>query len=348
MNELIRFYLGGYAKKGENGLLKCTFAGDRFSIEAANDELENPSWLLPHPTKPLIYAVEELSPKGRLAVLEDRGGSIDWLTSVSTEGADPCHIAASPDFRHLFVANYSSGSLAVYALDEAGLPARMTDFKQHFLPEVPPAGWNPVRQEGPHVHFSLCDGERVYVNDLGRNQVIVYDWDGEGGRLAGVCDVIDFPAGAGPRHLTFDAERRRLYVICELDLMIHVFLCREDGTWRREQVVSTVPEERLNEGIAARVTAAAIHFADPRTLCASVRGFDLLAAFRVDDDGLLRDRQTFASGGRMPRDFLADRDVLLAANQGSGCVQAFQRVGASYAPVGTPLKACSPTCLYRI
>ena len=345
MNEPIRFYLGGYAKKGENGLLRCAFADGRFSVECANNELENPSWLLPHPAKPLIYAVEELSPQGRLAVLEDRGGSIVRLASVSTEGADPCHIAADPDFRHLFVSNYSGGSLAVYALDEAGLPARMTDFRQHHLPAVPQAGGNPARQEGPHVHFSLCDGEQVYVNDLGRNQVIVYDWDGKNGCLTGIRDVIGFPAGAGPRHLTFDAEGRHLYVICELDLMIHVFLRQEDGTWRREQVVSAVPGERLSESLAARSTAAAIHFADEHTLCASTRGFDLLAVFRVDDYGLLTDRQIFASGGRMPRDFLPAGDMLFAANQGSGCVQAFRRAGASFAPVGAPLPACSPTCL---
>ena len=345
----IRFYVGGYAARGENGVLRCAFDGARLWTEAACDELENPSWLLAHPARPLLYAVEELTPEGRLTTLEDRGGRLHKLGSLPTNGADPCHISMSPDARFLFVSNYTSGSLAVFALDGDGLPARRTDFRQHVLPRDPDSasrpGRDPVRQEAPHVHFSLCDGERVYVNDLGLDQLFIYAWDASAGRLGDAPEAVEFPAGAGPRHLAFGADEASLYVLCELSAEIHVLRRRSDAGWRRVQTVSMVPEDFRVAPEFAQTTGAAIHFADARTLCASTRGHDSLAIFDVAADGTLSGRRVLPSGGKTPRDFLPTGAFLFAANQDSDSVQVFCRDGAGYARTGLALAAKRPTCL---
>ena len=345
MKEPIRFYVGGYAHAGEEGILKCAFDGKRIEIQATNRDLENPSWVLAHPNRPLLYAVEELSPIGRLAVLEEQGDRLKLIASMSTYGADPCHISLTPDLRHLLVSNYSGGSLAVYELNEKGIPCRVSDYVQHQRTKAEWPGRNPLRQEAPHVHFAFCDGEKVYVNDLGLDRLCVYGWDPERGKLTAKLYDIGFPGGSGPRHLAIDAVREHIYVLCELDSTVHVFRLAGDGSWARVQTVSAIPEEYRESDQFADSTGAALRFADPRTLCASVRGFDCLALFQVKDDGLLGDRHIVPSVGKTPRDFLPGEQYLFAAGQDSDRIQAFRREGKGCVPVGEPLTAIKPTCL---
>lgn len=344
-NNLLTFYVGGYAEPGQRGILKCAFDGQRFRVLYACDALNNPSWLLQHPSKPLLYAVEELAPVGRVAVLSDSGDGLKALAAVSTGGADPCHIAMSPDERHLLVANYTGGSLAVYALDDAGMIAGQTDFLQHRMPAARRADGNPARQEAAHIHFSLCDGQRVFVNDLGLNRVFIYGWDAVSGKLIDRGETIEFPAGAGPRHLAFGEEGNHLYVLCELNATIHAFERQPDGGWQRVQEVSTVPEDFTAFEQFAWSAGAAIHLADARTLCASTRGHDSIAVFRIDARGRLSGRQIVPSGGRTPRDFMPAGKWLLVANQDSDGLGVLSREGGAYAPAAGALNAIHPTCL---
>lgn len=342
MNEKMIFYVGGYAEPGQNGLLKCAYDGEGIDVIDANDELRNPSWITAHPSKGLIYAVEELSPEGAVAVLAEERGHMRVLAKVPSKGADPCHIAITPDGRHLLVSNYTGGSLSVYAMDEDGLPTRMTDHIQHRMDDARRGIGNPLRQDGPHIHFSYCDGKRVYINDLGLNRVFVYGWDGEAGRLIDRGQSIDFPEGSGPRHLAFNESGDRMYVLCELSATIHVFRREPERGWRRAQVVRTVPEDFMDFEKYAWSCGAAIHFAGSQTLCASTRGHDSLAVFAVGEDGLLGERRLIPSGGRTPRDFMPIPGGFLVANQGSDAVCALRREDD---PVKTRIPALAPTCI---
>ena len=339
----IEFYVGGYAAPGARGVLQCAFdpQAERFEVLGGCDALENPSWVLPHSERPLLYAVEEL-PEGRLTALELVDGRWEKRASLPTKGADPCHIALTPDGRHLLVANYTGGSLAVYGLDGDGVPVAMTDFRQHRLDGT--TRGNSQRQEAAHVHFSYCDGSRVYVCDLGMNRVVVYGWDAANSKLIDTGAGIAFPDGSGPRHLAFGPGGDRLYVLCELDATLHVFRADGDG-WRRMQTLYTVPEDFNGFDRYAWSAAAAIHFADAHTLCASTRGHDSVAVFDVGEDGMLALRQIFSTGGSTPRDFLPCGDWLFAANQQEGRVRAFRRENGRYVPTGAYLDCERPTCL---
>lgn len=339
------FYVGGYGQPGQAGLLKCAFDGGRATVLAACDALRNPSWVLANPGKGLVYAVEELSPAGRLATLADGAEGLRVVSSLSTDGADPCHIALTPDGRHLLVANYTGGSLAVYGLDARGMPTGMTDFIQHEMDDAQRAKGNPTRQEGPHIHFSLCDGRHVYVCDLGLNRVFVYGWDGANGRLVDEGVSIEFPDGAGPRHLAFAPDGETLYVLCELSATLHVFKRGTEGRWQAAQVESTVPEPFGDFERFAWSAGAAIHFAPDGTLCASTRGHDSVAAFQVGADGRLSGRQVLPSGGKTPRDFLPVAEGLLVANQDSDGVSFLRREGDGYRAAAPCLDAVRPTCL---
>ena len=339
-------YLGAYAQSGEPGVRKYSFdpRTGSFTLAAEYDRLANPSWLLRHPRKPVLYAVEELSPEGRIVALSDDGTGFRQLCSLPSGGADPCHLSLSPDGRHLFAANYSSGSLAVFALDENGVPAEMSDFVQHRM-DAP--GVNPARQERAHVHFSLCDGAHVYVCDLGMDAVFVYGWDSVQGKLIDNGERIRLPGGSGPRHLAFSADGRYLYVLCELRAEIHVFSRDAGGVWRNMQAVPTVPEDFGGFAGCSYSVGAAVRIVDGETLCASNRGHDSLALFSIAADGKLYDRRILPSHGRTPRDVQAAGGCLIAANQDGGCLSVFSRDAdtGEYMWTGSEDAAGRPSCV---
>lgn len=323
----VRFFVGGYAQPGEVGVsaYAMDLATGRCTIEATCDSLRNPSYLLRHPRKAVLYAVEEVEPVGGLVALAVEGDGLRRLTALPSGGAGPCHLAISPDGRFLLVSHYVGGCLTVFALDDDGVPVGVSDAVRHTMSEQDRDGANPARQESAHIHFALCDGERVFVSDLGLNQVFVYGWDAERGRLIDHGERIAFPKGAGPRHLAVSGDGRRLYALCELNAQVHVFERDEDGGWRRVQAVSTVPEDFTQFADYLYSIGAAIRLADDRTLYTSTRGHNSIAVFRVGEAGTLHDRSIFSTEGKTPRDFAVIGRYVIVANQDSGELAVFRQ-----------------------
>ena len=323
----VSFYLSGFAEPDEAGVRAYSLdpSTGRCTLEAEYTSLRNPAYVLCHPRRPVLYAVEEVNPMGGVVALAMDGVALRPLRALPSGGAGPCHLALSPDARFLFVSHYAGGCLTVFALDEDGVPTRVSDFVQHTMSAQDRDGANPVRQERAHVHFALCDGKRVFVNDLGLNRVFIYGWDAVQGKLVDHGERIEFPKGAGPRHLTVSEDGRHLYVLCELNAQVHVFEQDGDGSWRRVQVASTVPDEFTMFADFTYSVGAAIRLVDGHTLYASTRGHNSIAAFRVAEDGRLSERRIFSSEGKTPRDFEVAQGCVIVANQDSGCISVFRR-----------------------
>ena len=213
------FFAGSYGDREEENIVKYALDGQTGEIAKLFGwkGARNPSWLTLSGGKSVLYAVEELAPEGNVCAFEVRDNGLKPLACLSAEGADPCHICL--DQAYLLTANYSSGSLAVCGMDESGIPGRMPDVLQHTG-----CGSDPVRQEGPHIHFAKVVGELVFVVDLGTDRVFVYRLDRREGRLTDTGKALELPAGAGPRHLEFHPEIPGIvYVVCELDSSVAVF-----------------------------------------------------------------------------------------------------------------------------
>src|SRR2546430_7098212 len=89
--------------------------------------LASPSFLAAHPRLPVTYAVSELT-EGRVhALVAEPGGFLGLVSSHDTGGAEPCHLSVSADCRYLLCANYGSGSVAVFPIDEWGDLGARTD-----------------------------------------------------------------------------------------------------------------------------------------------------------------------------------------------------------------------------
>ena len=108
--------------------------------------LESPSWLVRHPSLPVLYAANETASGAVTALSFSASGALSVLGSAETGGAHPCHLAVTPDGKFLLCANYTGGSLAVFSLTPSGALGTRTALVQH-------SGSGPVsdRQEAAQV-----------------------------------------------------------------------------------------------------------------------------------------------------------------------------------------------------
>lgn len=195
---------------------------------------------------------------------------LEMVKEMPSGGADPCHLSLDGRENFLMAANYTSGSLAVFALDEQGHLQERCDFWQHTSrrtnetqgqgnlqqsrkaknPQENPFKVNPLRQEGPHVHFSEEAGELLWSTDLGLDQVFGYQIDYEQKKLTDTGIRLQLPDGYGPRHLAFWHEDMAvIYVLCELSNRIVVFAekVQEEGSEETEKAAEKISGRRMEE-----------------------------------------------------------------------------------------------------
>ena len=232
--------------------------------------------------------------QGRVTALDRTTNTV--LNTQPSGGAGPTHLSVHPS-GHLLTANYTSGSVAVHALDEDGSIGERTDLVQH------------EGDRDPHAHQVVPMGEWVLAVDLGTDSVYVYGLaDGKLTRH----QQLRLPAGAGPRHLAFHPTEPLVYILGELRPEITV-AAWENGTLTPGQVVPTAGDGNFPAEIAVS--------ADGRFVYASNRGDNTIASFAVADDRLTALGAT-PTGGDWPRHVTLspDEQRLYVSNQNSGTV----------------------------
>jgi 6-phosphogluconolactonase len=281
----------------------------------------NPSFVLAHPNRRWLYAVSETSQRddgaaGAVWALRYEGQppTVEPLNQQPSGGDHPCHLLLDESGRWLLVSNYSSGALGVLPILDDGALGAITDLVQHHGRSV-----DSERQEGPHAHSAIFtpDQRYVIVADLGLDQLLLYAFDPEAGKLSAHVQT-DTRPGAGPRHMVFDPSGRRLYVANELNNTVSVYDYDADhGALRERQTLATLPDD------AGHSQVADIHIAPGgHRVYVSNRGHNSIAVFEVEADGELTHSAIRPCGGDWPRNFaLAPCERwLLAANQYSGDV----------------------------
>jgi 6-phosphogluconolactonase len=312
----------------------------------------NPSFLDIDPSHRFLYAVNELKDyegekTGTISAfaLDAEGKAPSFLNRKPTFGADPCHVTIDPSGKFAIVTNFSSGSVCVFPLLADGSLGDAGDFRQHVG-----SGADSTRQGGPHAHSAVFDSgnTHVFVPDLGTDELVVYGWDRESGKLERRDDLC-FKArpGAGPRHMVLHPRLPFAYVVNELDSTVSVLsLDAAQPSFEEIQTISTLPS-----GFDGASDCADLHLSPSgHFLYASNRGHDSIAAFRVEPGtGMLETIGHFPSGGRTPRSFDIDPSgrILLAANQDTDNIVAFwinQDRGTLQA-TGKEMKVPTPVCV---
>jgi 6-phosphogluconolactonase len=315
-------WVGSYTSAtGGNGVGISTFVREKDGSLTPDRELAmpSPSWLTAHPTAPVVYATNELTDGTITTVSTD----LEILDTISSGGADPCHLAVSSDARHLLCANYSSGSLSVFALAADGRIEKQTDLVRH-----EGSGPNTDRQEAAHVHMAVVRDRIVSVVDLGTDEIRGYEL-AENGELDPLS-ISALPPGTGPRQLVRRPGTDLAYVVGEVAGTLVVVREGPPGTFTTVTSVAATREpytEGPNWVAHLELRGDRLYLSNRNPDC--VTEFDVSA----EEPVALGDHPC----GAFPRHFAIVDDVIHVAAQKDDAIVAFPVDGtARRYPTGTP------------
>jgi 6-phosphogluconolactonase len=347
-------YVGTYTGPSSKGIYAF-----RFNAKTAKAtplglaaETTNPSFIVVHPNKKFLYAVNEISDFGgqrsggvSAFSINRETGRLAFLNEVSSGGAGPCHISMDRTGKYVLVANYDGGNVATYpVLKDGRLGAAISN--------VQPSGHstNPERQAGPHAHWIGLspDNRFVIAADLGLDKLLIYRFDeAKGGLAPSDSPFATVDPGAGPRHFAFHPKGKFGYAINEMGSTVTAFSYdAKAGALHKMQTLSTLPEGFKAENSTAEIT---VH-PNGKFLYGSNRGHDSIAVFAIDQaKGELTAVEYISTQGRTPRNFEIDPSgsYLFAANQDSDKVVVFRidQDTGHLSPTGAVLEAPSPVCV---
>jgi len=222
-------YIGTYTRNKSKGIYAFRFqpaTGEVTEIGLVA-ETPSPSFLVVHPNQRFLYAANELDSfqgqkTGAVSAfsIDPATGRLKLLNQQSSKGSGPCHVAMDKAGKWLIVANYNSGSIAMYPVKADGSLGEASSFVQHKGTDFTP------RQDGPHAHWAgvSADSRFVLICDLGLDQVLVYRLDAAKGTLTPhEPPFAKVAKGLGPRHAAFRPDGKFLYDLNEIVPGVTVF-----------------------------------------------------------------------------------------------------------------------------
>jgi 6-phosphogluconolactonase (cycloisomerase 2 family) len=258
-----------------------------------------------------------------------------------------------PAGRHLLVANYFGGSVAVLPIVDGGQLGEASDVKVAAgkigptkAAHAPPGSFAISGHDRTHAHMIQADaaGRFVLHADLGLDTIFVWSFDRDRGRLApNDSPSVSLPPGDGPRHFQFHPNGRWLYSIQEEGSTVVLFdYDGASGRLSERQTISTLPAGFAGSNFCSEILVSA----DGKHVYAGNRLHDSIAIFSVGDDGRLTYISEEWTRGNYPRSFSFDPShrFLYCCNQRADAVTVFRVDNASgqlsftghYAAVGNP------------
>ncbi len=349
----LMIYTGSYAGKDEPGirLLEYDMSTGEFIILQEVAGHLNPSFLAIDAGAGFLFAVNETADyddnnSGSVTAfsIDKESGKLSFINRRSSLGAHPCHIKLMTDKKHVAVANYSGGSIAVLPVAKDGSLQEATGFIQHYG-----SGPDARRQSAPHAHsvYPHDDGTWVFTADLGIDKVMAYRIDNEGYlTLPPESSPAEMEPGAGPRHLAIHTSGNWIYVVNELNSTVtRLRFDNISGELTVMETVSTLPVGYNQENYCADIR---IH-PGGKYLYASNRGHNSIAIFELGQEGEPVILGHEPVRGEWPRNFNIDPSgmLLFVANQNSNNITVFdidQKTGL-LSFTGTELEIPRPVCI---
>jgi len=308
--------VGTYTYDGSHGIYSYCFnqqTGQALLLDSL--AIRNPSYLTVSDDGQTVYAVSETNDADAsltIIRLQERG-AMRQLQRVPTDGGDPCYVATNG---HLaLTANYSGGSMSVFALSNAGIEAAHPVLFPGAI-----GGPDLLRQQTPHVHCACFapDGKYILATDFSADRILSFRIAGETAEPNGVAAQVS--ADSGPRHLVFSPDGRFAYLMSELSGKVTVFRYEEGHLQALQEIVSDCAGAR---------GGADIHLSpDGRFLYSSNRLQDEgIAIFSVDNGTGLLTRIGYQPTAAHPRQFriTPNGQYLLCCCRDSDKIQVFRR-----------------------
>ena len=344
-------FVGTYTTKTESkGIYGYEFDADtgKLTPKGVAAETPDPSWVAVHPNGKFAYAANEAGKASTVSAfaVNAKSGKLTLLNQMPSLGEDPCYLSFDKTGKFVFVANYSSGTIAVFPILADGQLGEHTAL----MKDQGATGPNKERQEAPHAHWiqTSPDNRFALVSDLGLDEVLVYKFDATSGTLTpNEPAFARLKAGFGPRHAVFYPNGKFVFVVSELRSTATSFAYDiKRGTLKELGTASTLPP-----GFSGRndVAEAAVH-PNGKFLYVSNRGNDSIAIFSIDPGNRsLAPTGGIPTGGKEPRHFAIDPSgkYLLAENQFSNNIVVFKIDAATggLTPTGQVVEVPSPVDL---
>ena len=322
--------IGTYTNNSDReGIYVYTFDSQTGELEYKNKTggIDNPSFLTLSPDLKSVYAISESgkNPTGMVFsyAYDASTGTLTYKNKESAGGKGPCYVSVDKTGKHVFTANYGSGSIAsVPILPDGSLGSA--------IQEIHNKGNIVDGKEGPsrmHAAVISPDNNYLFAPNLGIDKIGVYHFDAKATSnplKAADPEFVSLSEGSGPRHFVFHPNEKYAYVIQELDGGITAF-DYHDGKLTEIQSVSILPE-----GFEGRFAAADIHISpDGKFLYGSNRiGLNEIIIYSIDQkNGYLTFVGRESSKGKIPRNFAIDPSgkFLLVANQDTDDIHVFKR-----------------------
>lgn len=322
--------LGTYTWGGAEGIYGGSFDDETGELEVLDLAIaaDNPAFLALCGES--LYAANEQRDGGVSAFRRTPAG-LEFVNSQPSGGSLPCHLAAGPGW--VAVANYGTGTVALFPTGEDGSLLPMADLRQHLG-----SGPNAKRQESAHAHeVHRVGADALLVPDLGADRIHRYRV--ADGRLHDDGATALAP-GSGPRHVAMHPRLPMLYALNELGNTVASL------SWPTMQAVQTIAT--LPKGFAGESTTAEIQIApDGRFLHVSNRGHDSIASFAMDPEGNLAAPTFVPTLGEHPRYFCLDptRRWLIVLNQDSDNAVVYRLRDGVPADVACEAAAPTPVCM---
>lgn len=286
-------------------------------------------------------------------VVSRTDGGLQLLNTVRTGGAGPTYVSVHPRGRHLLVANYFGGSVAVLPILPDGRLGDVSDVKidsgtigPRRATSAPSGSFAVSGHDRTHAHMIQADpsGRFVVHVDLGLDTIFLWRFDEQRGTLtSNDPPSFSLPAGDGPRHFHFHPNGRWFYSIQEEGSTIAVFdYDSGQGRLTLRQTISTLPPGFAGSNFCSEILVSA----DGHYVYAGNRLHDSIGIFSVGSDGRLTYVGEEWTRGDYPRSFSFDPSgrFLYCCNQRADVVTSFRVDRASgglsfigqYVPVGNP------------
>ena len=343
--ENYNFLVGTYTSKtSSKGIynLSVNFDKQKVKINMAAGDVLDPSYLAISPDRKNVYSISEQGESSMISafVMDAKAGELKPINQVQTAGADPCYVTVSK--QHVITANYSGGSVGVFARNADGSLSEVIQTIQHTG-----NGIDPVRQKKPYVHQTIFspDMRFVLVNDLGTDYVTAYRYEPSSPKaVLTETDRLKVKLGSGPRHSVFSKDGKYLYLLQEIDGTVSV-IGFNNGKLELLDETTVVKKENIKTG------AADIHISpDGKFLYATNRGTaNDITCFAIRKDGKLSFVDQTSVLGDGPRNFTITKDgkYLLVANQRTHQIVVFKRnkKTGTLTDSGIKIDLPAPVCL---
>ncbi|MEN3929712.1 lactonase family protein [Microvirga sp. W0021] len=334
-------YIGTYNPKGEGVyLVEMNPQTGLLTKKRIVSELPNPAQLVLNKQSTVLYVASEVAnfqggKNGSITALkvDRKTGDLKQINQVDAKGAGPVYLATTKDDSLVFVANYQSGSIAVFPTGKDGkLEAETFVFQSKGLPgsakpEAAVEGSFAFSDhDGPHAHMINIDpsGKYAFSTDLGLDRI--YQWKVDAKTRTLVANdpaYIDASSkGGGPRHFVFHANNKFFYLINEEASTITFYEISDKGTLTEKQSLSSLPKNYKGTAYASGISISP----DSRFIYAVNRLHNSISVFAITEDGYLKLIQNTWTRGDYPRTIALSPNgkYLYALNQRSDNITTFE------------------------